>query len=84
MRELTRQFHRLGTSGFGGPERRQGTERSYGKAELPLDTAVADTVKANSGYRTVSVVPMLDGGRPVAYIALMKGVEIKRVTENLD
>ena len=36
------------------------------KAKLALDAAVGSAVKANAGYRAVSVVPMLDGSRPVA------------------
>lgn len=53
-------------------------------AKLPLETAVAGAVKANSGYRAVSVMPMLDGGQPVAAVTLMKGAEIKKLTEKLD
>lgn len=53
-------------------------------AKLPLETAVAGAVKANSGYRAVSVMPMLDSGQPVAAINLIKGAEIKKVTEKLD
>jgi hypothetical protein len=54
------------------------------KATLPLATAVASAVNANSEFRAVSVVPMLDGGQPMASITLMKGEEIKKVTEKLD
>jgi len=54
------------------------------KAKLPLDAAVGGAVKANSGYRAVSVIPMLDGGQAVAAITLMKGEEVKKVTEKLD
>jgi hypothetical protein len=54
------------------------------KAKLPLDVAVASSVKANSTYRAVSVIPMLEGGHPVAVITLMKGEEVKKVTEKLD
>lgn len=54
------------------------------KAKLPLETAVVGAVKANGGYRAVSVKPMLDGGEPVAVVGLMKGAEIKKVTEKLD
>ena len=53
-------------------------------AKLPLETAVAGAVKANSGYRAVSVMPMRDSGQPVAAINLIKGAEIKKVTEKLD
>jgi hypothetical protein len=54
------------------------------KAKLALDAAVDSAVKANAGYRAVSVVPMLDGGRPVAAVVLMKGQDVKKVTEKLD
>jgi hypothetical protein len=53
-------------------------------AKLPLDAAVGNAVKANAGYRAVSVVPMLDGGKPVASVVLMKGQEVKKVTEKLN
>src|SRR5216683_8022708 len=45
------------------------------KAKLPLEAAVGGAVKANSGYRAVNVIPMLDGGQAVAAITLMKGEE---------
>jgi hypothetical protein len=54
------------------------------KAKLPLDAAVDGAVKANSGYRAVGVIPMLDGGQPVATITLMKGDDVKKVMEKLD
>ena len=54
------------------------------KARLTLETVVAGAVKANGGYRAVSVMPMLDGGQPVAAVTLMKGAEIKKLTEKLD
>lgn len=54
------------------------------KAKMPLDAAVAKAIKANSGYRAVRVVPMLDGGQSVAAISLMKGEDVKKVTEKLD
>jgi hypothetical protein len=41
-------------------------------------------VKANAGYRAVSVTPALEGGRPVAVVVLMKGEDVKKVTEKLD
>jgi len=53
-------------------------------AKLSLEKAVADAMKANSGYSAVSVVPTLDGGKPVANITLMKGEDIKKVTAKLD
>lgn len=54
------------------------------KAKVPLDQAVDKAVKANSGYRAVKVEPELEGGKPVADVTLMKGAEVKKVTEKLD
>jgi hypothetical protein len=53
-------------------------------AKVSLDKAVGDATDANSGYRAVSVTPTLDAGKPVANITLMKGEEVKKVTEKLD
>jgi hypothetical protein len=57
---------------------------AMGKAKLSLSAAVASAVKANSGFRAVSAVPMLEGGQPVASVTLMKGEEVKKVNEKLD
>ena len=54
------------------------------KAKVPLDQAVEKAVKGNSGYRAVKVEPMLEGGKPVAEVTLMKGAEAKKVAEKLD
>ena len=54
------------------------------KAKLPLAAAIVSAVNANNGFRAVSAVPMLDGGEPMASITLMKGEEVKKVTEKLD
>jgi hypothetical protein len=62
----------------------QAQSAAMAKAKLTLDAAVGSAVKANAGYRAVSVEPMLDGGRPVAAVVLMKGQEMKKVTEKLD
>ena len=53
------------------------------KAKKTLDVPAA-AVQANAGYRAVSVVPALEGGRPVAVVVLMKGEDVKKVTEKLD
>jgi hypothetical protein len=58
--------------------------QAMAKGKVSLDQAVADATKANSGYRTVSVVATLDSGKPVANITLMKGEDVKKVTEKLD
>ncbi len=58
--------------------------RVMAKAKLALDKAVEAATKANSGYRAVSATPTLDAGKPVANITLMKGEDVKKVTEKLD
>jgi len=54
------------------------------KAKLTLDAAVGNAVKANAGYRAISVEPKVDGGKPVATVVLMKGQDVKKVTQKLD
>src|SRR3954469_10283290 len=54
------------------------------KAKASLETAVGAAEGSNSGYRAVSAIPSMDGGRPVATILLMKGADTKKVTEKLD
>jgi hypothetical protein len=54
------------------------------KAKRSLQ-AVADTaIKANKGYRAVSITPSLKDGHPVAEVTLLKGSEWKTVSEKLD
>jgi hypothetical protein len=55
-----------------------------GKAKLSLEEAVRDAVNANSGYRAVSATTMVSGDQPEASISLLKGEEIKEVTEKLN
>jgi hypothetical protein len=54
------------------------------KAKLSLRTATEKSVKANKGFRAVSVTPSLKDGHPVADITLAKGEEFKTVSEKLD
>jgi hypothetical protein len=54
------------------------------KAKLSLEDSVQNAVKANSGFRAVSAMPMLKSGHPVAEVTLMKGAVVKKVTEKLD
>ena len=58
--------------------------QAMAKAKVSLEKAVDGAAKANSGYRAVSVTPTLKAGKPVAEVTLMKGAEVKKVTENLD
>jgi uncharacterized membrane protein YkoI len=54
------------------------------KAKLSLRAATENAVKANKGFRAVSVMPSLKDGHPVAEITLVKGDEFKTVSEKLD
>jgi hypothetical protein len=54
------------------------------KAKVSLEAAVGTAEGSNVGYRAVSAIPSIDGGRPVAMIVLMKGVDTKKVTQKLD
>jgi hypothetical protein len=54
------------------------------KAKRSLAAAASEAVKANKGYRAVSVVPALKDGHPVAEVTLVKGGEWKTVSERLD
>src|SRR2546425_6616872 len=54
------------------------------KAKLSLQAATEKAVKANKGYRAVSVIPSLKEGHPVAEVTLLKGEEFKTAPEKLD
>jgi len=54
------------------------------KAKRSLEAAASEAVKANKGYRVVSVMPALKDGHPVADVTLVKGTEWKAVSEKLD
>jgi hypothetical protein len=41
-------------------------------------------VKANVGYRAISVMPSVNEGHPVAEVVLLKGADWKTVSEKLD
>lgn len=62
----------------------QAQAAAMAKAGVSLDVATEHAVKANVGYRAVSVVPKLEGDRPVAVVTLMKGDEVKKVSEKLE
>jgi hypothetical protein len=62
----------------------QGQAAAMVKAKVTLDVATANAVSANAGYRAVSIIPALQGDRPVAVVILMKGEDVKKVTEKLD
>jgi hypothetical protein len=54
------------------------------RSKRSLAEATAEAVKSNAGYRAVSAIPSIDGGRPVAEVMLVRGDEWKVVTERLD
>ena len=54
------------------------------KAKRSLAAAASGAVKANKGYRVVSVFPALKDGHPLAEVTLVKGAEWKTATEKLD
>ena len=54
------------------------------KAKIPLAGAVDGAVKKSPGFRPVSVTPALKDGHPVADVTLIKGDELKTVSERLD
>jgi len=54
------------------------------KAKLSLRAATENAVKANKGFRAVSITPSLKDGHPVAEVTLVKGEEFKTVSEKLD
>jgi hypothetical protein len=51
---------------------------------LPLSEVLNAAADANIGYRAVSIIPMLGDNEAVARITLLKGDDIKQVTEKLD
>src|SRR4030095_7786667 len=54
------------------------------KAKRSLDAAAVETVKANKGFRAVSVMPAMKDEHPVAEVMLLKGTEWKTLAEKLD
>jgi hypothetical protein len=54
------------------------------KAKVSLRNATEKAVKANKGFRAVSITPSLKDGHPVAEVTLVKGDEFKTVSEKLD
>ena len=62
----------------------QAQAAAMAKAKVSLDVATDHAVKANAGYRAVSIMPRLEGQRPVAEVILMKGEDLKKVNKPLD
>jgi len=57
---------------------------SMAKATVPLLAATDKAVKANAGFRAVSVYPKAEAGHVVAEVTLLQGTTSKKVTEKLD
>lgn len=62
----------------------QAQSAALGKSKLPLSAVLNAAVDANFDYRAVSIIPMLGDNEAVARITLLKGDDIKQVTEKLD
>lgn len=54
------------------------------KSKTSLRSAVGQALKANQGYRAVSVIPSVEGGQSTAEVTLVKGNDWKTVKEKLD
>jgi uncharacterized membrane protein YkoI len=54
------------------------------KSKKSLQSAVDQAEQASTGYRAVSVTPKLSNGHAVAVVALLKGTQVKSVSEPLD
>ncbi len=57
--------------------------KAFAKAKVTLAAALGKALAANAGYTAVEVVPMLEGGKPVAEITLMRDGQFKSVSEPL-
>lgn len=62
----------------------QAQSAALGKSKLPLSAVLNAAVDANMGYRAVSIIPMLGDNEAVARITLLRGDDVRQVTEKLD
>ena len=58
--------------------------QTMAKAKRSLAAAASDAVKANAGYRAISVMPSMKDDHAVAEVTLLKGTDWKTATEKLD
>jgi len=58
----------------------QSQSAAMAKAKVSLRAAVQNALRANAGFRAVSVTPALKDGHAVAEVALAKGEELKTVS----
>ena len=54
------------------------------KATVSLRAATDKAVKANAGFRAISIYPKLQADHAVAEVTLLQGTNFKKVTEKLD
>jgi len=54
------------------------------KATVQLLAAADKAVKANAGFRAISIYPKLQADHAVAEVTLLQGTNFKKVTEKLD
>ncbi|MDQ2802897.1 MAG: hypothetical protein M3Y41_09515 [Pseudomonadota bacterium] len=54
------------------------------KANASLATATERAVRENPGSRAVSVFPIIENGKPVANVTLLRGDSFKTAAEQLD
>ena len=54
------------------------------KSKKSLKSAVDQAEQAAAGYRAVSVTPKLSSGHAVAVVTLLKGTQVKSVSERLE
>ena len=54
------------------------------RAKKPLKLAVDEAEQSAAGYRAVSVIPQVSKGHAVAMVTLLKGTEVKTVSESLE
>jgi hypothetical protein len=59
-------------------------DEAMNATKVPLSTATAQAVNANTGYRAVSAIPAIKNGHPVAEVRLTSGTTVKAVEEKLD
>jgi len=62
----------------------QAQSAALDRSKSPLTAALATAVVSNSGYRAVSIIPLLGDDEAVAASTLMKGEAIKQVAQKLD
>jgi len=62
----------------------KGQSEAMAKAKRSLDAAASEAVKANAGFRAISVMPAMKDAHPVAEVTLLKGTEWKTVFAKLD